>query len=468
MSLIDPARFVTVNPGSGDDQSAIQIAIDTVGALTPVTNGFRGVVQLVAGEYVIPNQLTIRASGVILRGAGDGTNETVLRSTATTQVKLISAGGTSGSPAAVAGSTRNLIDKYVPVGATSFRIDSTAGFAVGDEVIVYRPSTAEWITAIGMDIIPPRSDGNPITQWAPGSRDQYYERIITRIEGDRVFINAPLPNAFEQQYGGGTIYKYTFANRLEKIGIENIRGISAFTSDTDENHAWTFIELNRARDCWIRNITAQHFGFAAVLLGSASSRVTADDLANLDPKSVITGGRRYAFNNQGGLNLMTRMMSERGRHDFVNNVPSRGPNVFYDGVALDQRSESGPHQRWSVGTLYDTLTVENHDVAARNRGNFGSGHGWSGANMIYWNVVAKRFLIENPPTSQNWAIGGIGEQYDASDFLNAGLGEFDRHGQHVSLEDPGGQSARQSLPCPAERTPRPSSWRNPRIRSRRL
>ena len=126
----------------------------------------------------------------------------------------------------------------------------------------------------------------------------------------------------------------TLANRLEKIGIENIRGISAFTSDTDENHAWTFIELNRARDCWIRNITAQHFGFAAVLLGSASSRVTADDLANLDPKSVITGGRRYAFNNQGGLNLMTRMMSERGRHDFVNNVPSRGPNVFYDGVAL--------------------------------------------------------------------------------------------------------------------------------------
>ena len=72
MSLIDPARFVTVNPGSGDDQSAIQIAIDTVGALTPDTNGFRGVVQLVAGEYVIPNQLTIRASGVILRGAGDG------------------------------------------------------------------------------------------------------------------------------------------------------------------------------------------------------------------------------------------------------------------------------------------------------------------------------------------------------------------------------------------------------------
>jgi hypothetical protein len=434
-SSIDPSRFVTVHPGSGDDQAAIQTALDTVSAMTPDAQGFRGVVQLVAGEYVIPNQVTIRAGGVILRGQGDGTNETVLRSTATSQVNLISAGGTSGSPATVSGTTRNLIDKYVPVGATSFRVDSTAGFSVGDDVIVKRPSTTNWISDLGMDVIPARTDGTVVTQWTAGSRDQTYERTITRIEGDRVFIDAPLPNSFEQRYGGGTIYKYTFANRLENIGIENLRGISAFASDTDENHAWTFVDINRARNCWVRNITAQHFGFSAVLLRTYTSRTTCDDLVNLDPKSIITGGRRYAFNNQGGLNLMKRMMSENGRHDFVNNAPSRGPNVFFDGVALGQNAESGPHQRWSTGSLYDNLTVENHDLAARNRGNSGTGHGWSGANMVYWNCVAKRFLVENPFTAQNWVVGGVGERYDPANFLNAGPGEYDSHGQRVSLGD---------------------------------
>lgn len=434
-ATIDPARIVPVAPGSGDDQGAIQAAINAVSAMAPNTDGFRGVVQLTAGEYVIPNQLTIRASGVALRGMGDGETETVLRSTATTQVKLISAGATSGSPAAVPGTTRNLIDKVVPVGAASFRVDSTAGLAVGDDVIVKRPSTTEWIADLGMNSIPPRNDGNPITQWSAGSRDQLYERVITRIEGDRIFIDAPLPNSFEQRYGGGTIYKYTFPQRLEKIGVEHIRGVSAFASATDENHAWSFIEFNRARNCWVRNITAKHFGFAAVLLGTRASRMTCEDLVNLAPVSIITGGRRYAFNNQGALNLMTRMRSERGRHDFVNNSPSRGPNVFFDGVALDQRSESGPHQRWSTGTLYDNLIVENHDLAARNRGNSGSGHGWSGANMVYWNCEAKRFLVENPFTAQNWIIGGIGQQVDPSDFLNAGLGVYDSHSRRVSLAD---------------------------------
>ncbi len=435
-TLIDPTRMLTVAPGSGDDQAAIQSAIEAVSTMAPDANGFRGVVQLTAGEYLIPDSLTIRAGGVILRGAGDGEDGTILRSTAVTQVNLISAGATSGFSATVSGTTHNLIDKHVPVGSTSFRVDSTAGLAVGDDVIVKRPSTAEWIADIGMDRIPPRNDGGTIIQWTAGSRDQLYERVIVRIEGDRIFIDAPLPNSFEARYGGGTIFKYTFPQRLEKIGIENLRGISAFSSATDEEHAWSFIELNRARHCWVRNITAVHFGFSVVLLGTRTSRMTCEDLVNLDPVSIITGGRRYAFNNQGALNLMTRMSSERGRHDFVNNSASRGPNVFFDGIALDQRSESGPHQRWSTGTLYDNLVVENNDLAARNRGNNGSGHGWSGANMVYWNCAAKRFLVENPFTAQNWVVGGIGEQVNPADFLDAGTAVYDSHGRRVSFGDP--------------------------------
>jgi hypothetical protein len=35
------------------------------------------------------------------------------------------------------------------------------------------------------------------------------------------------------------------------------------------------------------------------------------------------------------------------------------------------------------------------------------GHGWSGANILFWNCTADRIDVGQPPTAQNWAIGDI-------------------------------------------------------------
>ena len=144
---------LTVQPIAGDDTASIQAAINQVSALPLGANGFRGAVLLDAGDYDIAGQLTIAASGVVLRGVGRESNQTVLHATGTSQRELISIAG-SGSQS-LTGSTRNMIDKVVPVGARSFRVDSTSGFAVGDTVRVTRPSTADWISDLGMDSIPP-------------------------------------------------------------------------------------------------------------------------------------------------------------------------------------------------------------------------------------------------------------------------------------------------------------------------
>lgn len=50
-ALIPQSRWVYVSPGTGDDTVLIQAAIDSVEALTPDANGWRGVVYLNAGEY---------------------------------------------------------------------------------------------------------------------------------------------------------------------------------------------------------------------------------------------------------------------------------------------------------------------------------------------------------------------------------------------------------------------------------
>ena len=75
-----------------------------------------------------------------------------------------------------------------------------------------------------------------------------------------------------------------------------------------------------------------------------------------------------------------------------------------DGVATNAAADSGPHQRWSTGTLFDNITT-NTSLNLQNRLNSGSGHGWAGANMVIWNSTAGQFYVQSPPTAQNWIIG---------------------------------------------------------------
>lgn len=428
------AAAVQVSPISGDNTAHIQAAIDQVSALPIGSDGFRGAVELAAGDYEISGQLNINASGVVLRGAGRQSGGTNLIATGTSQRELIQIAG-SGSQS-FTGATRNFTDKVVPVGSRSFRVDSTSGFTVGDTVRVTRPSTANWISDLGMDEIPPRSDGGTINQWEAGSYDIRYDRVITRIEGDRVFVDAPLTNAFELQYGGGQIKRYTWANRIENVGVENLRAESTFTSDTDEDHAWTFVSIDDAQHVWVRDTTSAHFADSAVLSNPSAKWVTVDNAINLDPKSEIAGGRRYTFDLSGQLELVTNSEANDGRHDFVNNSSRpAGPHVFHNSVANNALSDSGPHQRWATGSLFDNVTVDGDRINARNRGNFGSGHGWSGANMVIWNSNAEGYIVQNPPTAQNWLIGSTGTVVDDQTFGPQPAGYIDSHGTAIAEID---------------------------------
>jgi len=81
-ALIPQSRWVHVSPADGDDKDRIQAAINTVSAKTPDANGWRGVVFLNAGEYQVARTLTISASGVVLKGAGNhATTGTRIRAT---------------------------------------------------------------------------------------------------------------------------------------------------------------------------------------------------------------------------------------------------------------------------------------------------------------------------------------------------------------------------------------------------
>ena len=410
-ALIPQSRWVYVSPGAGDDTALIQAAIDSVEAMTPDANGWRGVVYLNAGEYQLPTTITIQASGVVLKGAGDSsTSGTRLRATDARQYTLISVSG-SGSRSTVANTTRNLTQKLVPAGARSFEVDSTSGLAVGHTVIVKRPSTANWIADIDMDQLGPGSAGGEADDvpWTVGSKDLSFDRTITRIDGNWITVDIPLQQTFESVYGGGQIWRYTWSGRIQQVGIEDIYGFSDYASSTDEAHGWTFISTRNIQHGWVRNITAQYFGYSAVTIDDGSKWVTVADSQCLDPISIIDGGRRYSFNNDGGqCCLFVNNYARKGRHDFVFGSVVPGPNVFVHGTADTVYSDAGPHQRWSVGGLFDQITINGNELNVQNRGNLGTGHGWAGAYMTVWNCEADTFRVRNPPTARNWLVGSIG------------------------------------------------------------
>src|SRR5215204_7017730 len=216
-SIPDVAVVKTVSP-SENAQQQIQAAIDQVSKRTPDKNGFRGTIVLKKGTYKIPGSIHVNASGVVLRGEGDGENDTKLVATSKKQDALVVVSG-SGSIKEVQNTRVKITDDYVPVGSFSFSVTDANNFEQGDKIIVYRPGTDNWIHDLKMDQIVERQGTK---QWKAAEYNFFFERVITKIEGNKVFIDNPVVMPMETKYGGGEIYKYSFDGRISDVGVENL------------------------------------------------------------------------------------------------------------------------------------------------------------------------------------------------------------------------------------------------------
>ncbi|RXK59933.1 hypothetical protein ESA94_12860 [Lacibacter luteus] len=395
----------TIDANADNDEQTIQSAIDEVTKMKMDANGFRGAILLKKGVYKIPGTIRIKTSGIVLRGEGE---ETKLIATGKGQRKLIVVTG-AGELKETGGSRRKITDAYVPVGAKSFTVGNANGLKVGDSIVLYRPATKNWIEDIKMNEIEVRD--STTKQWSTAEYGLHYERVITKIENDKIYIDNPVVMAMEEKYGGGEIYLYSFAGRISNVGIENLLCESEYTSDEDEDHGWDAVFFNRVAGGWVTKVTAKHFGYSCVNLGYQARNITVSDCNYIQPKSKITGSRRYSFNNDGQLNLFMHCFASEGRHDFVNGAMVCGPNVFYNCKAENTKADIGPHHRWATGTLFDNIITDG-ELNIQDRGNWGTGHGWAGANMVVWNCTVGKAVIQNPwASAKNYVIGLKGTKY---------------------------------------------------------
>ncbi|HUR59344.1 MAG TPA: hypothetical protein VM029_16635 [Opitutaceae bacterium] len=426
---------VTLSPQpSGDDGARIQAALDEVGRKPADARGFRGAVLLRRGLYRIEGAIAMRAGGVVLRGEGMGEKDTVILGAGKKQRTLIEVGEARSSRREIEGTRRAVTDRYVPWSAKSFSIESTDGLKPGDRIVLHRPSTTEWIHELGMDRItnrPGAKEGSTV-QWKAGGFDLSFERTIVAIEGKRLTLDAPVMNALDARFGGGAIHRYTYP-RIAECGVENLRLVSEYEKGReteDEAHAWVGINLGAVENAWVRDVTVQHFSHA-VQVGGGAIFTTIQDCMHVDPVSIITGSRRYSFSLNGQYGLVQRCNARDARHAFVTSSRVAGPNVFLDGKSVQSHSDSGPHHRWAVGSLYDNIG-DDRELNVQDRQWAGSGHGWAGAQQVFWNCEGKEVTVQQPPTAQNYAIGTIGKFAPGQWSPKAPDGVIEASGVHVT------------------------------------
>lgn len=395
-----PVRVI-VSQKAGDQTARIQAAIDYVASLAPDEHGVRGAVLLQPGKFEVADGLKIPASGVVLRGSGAGEGGTILFAAGHDRRTLITMNGKDdqklGEAVAVA-------DKYVPVNATKLQLASAGNFKVGDGVVVRRPSTAEWVKALGMDNMGGERHG---FSWKPGTRDLLWDRVVTHVDGDTITLDAPLTTALDATYGGGTVASHTWPGRISNVGVENLRCESAFdpANPKDEAHSWFAITIENARDAWVRQVTFAHFAGSAVAAWESTSRITVEDCKSLAPVSEIGGQRRHAFYVGGQQTLVQRCFSEHGRHDFAVGFCTPGPNAFVQCESRESLDDSGAIDSWASGILFDNVRLDGNAISLTDRRYNAQGAGWSAANSMLWQCNAALLRCFSPPTATNWAVG---------------------------------------------------------------
>ncbi len=414
----------TVTAVAGDNVANVQSAINEVASM-PLVNGFRGAILFKAGTYEMSTTIKVTASGIVLRGEGQ---TTIFKATGTVQYDLLTIVGASGK-SDLTSTQKQITDSFVPVGSKSVTVQSGHTFAVGNWVHLRREPNEAWIHMLGMDTL---SKIDPLaTNWTASSYKISYERRITNVQGNVLTFDAPVMDIIDPVYANGFVLKFTSA-RISNCGVENLKMTSTYTSSTDELHGWNAILIDNVENCWVKKVSAYSFGYSCVNVSDGAAFVTVDSCSMLDPISILTGGRRYSFNVDGQRSLVQNCTTRNGRHDYVDGSRTPGPNVFYNSTSTLEHADIGPHHRWSTGILIDNVTTDGQ-IRVQDRADSGSGHGWSGAQIMFWNCTSPDFVVQDPPSFHcNWAIGCVGPITNVGQWTTNPIGIVESKGRKIT------------------------------------
>lgn len=301
------------------------------------------------------------------------------------------------------GSNSPIVEDYVPLGRLYVEVRNPRIFSVGDNVRIHRKPTEKWLDDIGMTKIADNgrsSQGSGTYQWDVSTYTMDWTRKVVGIQGNRVFLDSPVAQSLDRQYGGGDLQHYSW-DRVTGCGVENLSIDCKYDKtnvyngkETDEFHAWQAVQIKAAENCWVRNVTSRHMGYALAEMGPGARCITIEKCSSLSPVSAVQGARRYAYCCTGGseLVLVKDCICDDDRHSFVTNGTALGPNVFTNCKSTHGNNVVGPHWGWASATLYDCVEADTN-FEAQDGGCQGTGHGWRGMTTVFWNVTTTKQIV---------------------------------------------------------------------------
>lgn len=403
---------VTLSPSGGDDTSAIQNAVNTVSALAQGTDKFRGVVKLNAGTFKISDTIDVNAAGVVIAGSGSGSSGTIVQLTGAVG-QLAFQFGASQTP--VLSNTVALQSSYIPSGERSVKVTSTVGFAVGNQVMLQRNVTDDWLAYVGMDGLV--RNGQPQVWLAAGTTTDTRRTIAAiNTSANTITFDAPVTDSFDPAYLGsnmGTVSRASYTGRISFVGLKDVQ-IKAPVGTA----VYSAVRMSNVYDSFLSNVVGQETQ-NAFTLDVDTQRVTLDKVIVNNSTSQTAGAPNADFAVNGTQVLLNKCETNaRGTWGFVTQARGTGPSVLLNFKANNSKG-IGPHQRWYTGLLVDSSSSTNSSTADPglaywNRTNLGSGHGWTTAWSVAWNVTSPNFKVMAAPGSMNWCIGCIGNRISAS------------------------------------------------------
>lgn len=405
--LLPRARVVrTLTPSGGDDTAAIQRAIDEVSGM-PVKDGIRGAVVLAPGTFLCSKTLNITASGVVLHGSGAMEGGTNLKLTGEPHAAIAIAGK---QQIQVLGAAAHIAQAYVASGARSITLDDASSFAPGDSIRITRYTTPQWLRFMGMDRMV--RDGKAET-WVGNSISTI--RTVTSRDGNLLTLDVPLTDSYDRAFlppEGAEVRKISIGGGIEQDAIESLHIVAPPRQVAFTDPLFRAINLSGVRDAWIRTILVDDTT-EGIDAAADTSRITIQNVVFHHTTTITSSAKPADFALRGTQLLVLRCGSTGNDLMYViTGARNQGPNVVLDSV-FHGSGRIQPHQRWATGLLVDNAHVPGGGIDLMNRGEMGSGHGWTMGWGVVWNSSAGSFVIQNPPGAANWSIGNSGEEQTA-------------------------------------------------------
>lgn len=425
--VFDAVGYGADPAGTRDSTVAIQRAIDAAGV-----SG--GVVYLQPGTYRIQTgtdtRLRLHYNNVVLRGAGVGqtfllNTTTIMRDKNVISIGYASSGGWDdvvGTPVKLSG------DVLTPT--NRIPVESTAGFAVGDSIVLATRLSSAFIDEIGMSGIWHEDD--------PSIKGVRFSRTITKIEQGVITIDAPVrfylktrDNA--QAYHTSPVVENT---GIEDLSIGNLQHGGSGFGNTDFNtlgtaaydvHASRFIDIHRARNVWLKNVAtyrpAQNSKNVHILSNAVrvrdASHVTFKNVRVARPEYLGEGGNGYGLQSAGQEILAQDCTASYMRHGVTFGNMQCSGNVLRR-CRIDHSKEtpdgggSDFHRFMSQSNLVDNLTIDADVFLARYRPFGTTTHGITATQSVFYNTVGLSYhprfsyILASAQALQGYIIGTSG------------------------------------------------------------